>query len=218
MPRPREYDEVELLDNTMETFWSLGYDRTSMEDLVTRSGVNRASIYAAYENKRELFLAGLQRYLDSIVEQNVRRLKEAMPASQAVRGFFDDLLNAPRERLLRGCLMINSAVQIGTTDPEAAVLIRRAFGRVEQAIFKRLQEAKAAGDTAQDLDPRTRARLLMTVLQGLRVMGRVGTDAAAMRTAVEAALEGIGGRAPRPRKRATPRARASTVARRRAAT
>jgi TetR/AcrR family transcriptional regulator, transcriptional repressor for nem operon len=194
VPRPREYDEVALLDNAMETFWSLGYERTSMEQLVATSGVNRASIYAAYENKRDLFLAGLQRYLDSIVEGNIRRLMEVSPASEAVRRFFVDIVNGPPERLRRGCLLINSAVQLGTTDPDAAALIRRAFARVERCIRDRLVEARDAGDTADGLDPTARARLLMTVLQGLRVMGRVGTEVTAMRDAVEAALEGIGAR------------------------
>lgn len=215
MPRPREYDELELLDDAMETFWSLGYDRTSMDQLVENSGVSRASIYAAYENKRDLFLAGLQRYLDSIVEQNIRRLKEVTPASHAVRRFFTDMVSASPERLLRGCLLINSAVQLGTTDRDAAALIRRAFARVERVMHERLKEAKNDGDTAADLDPKGRARLLMTVLQGLRVMGRVGTDAASMRAAVEAALEGIGRPATKAAKRTAARAKHTTAGKRR---
>lgn len=192
MTRPREYDEEALVDVAMETFWSRGYDRTSVEDLVGRTRVNRASLYAAYPSKRDLFIAGLQRYLESVVDGNIRRLHDVTPASEAVRRFFLDLLKASPDRVQRGCLLINTAVELGVTDRKAAALIRGAFERVEKTIHGRLLEARKSGELREDVDPKAKAQLLMTVLQGLRVMGRVGMDKNAMRAAVDAALAGIG--------------------------
>lgn len=191
MPRAKAYDETALLDRAMEAFWARGFDRTSIEDLVGRTGVNRASLYAAYPDKRALFIAGLRRYLDLIVEGNVRRLTEVEPASEAVRRFFLQLVEAPIDRLRRGCLLTSSAIELGESDPEVASLIRGAFRRVEDAIFRRLVQAQRADQLAEDADPRTLARLLVTVLQGIRVMARVGVDREAMRQAVSGALSGI---------------------------
>lgn len=191
MPRAKEYDEAALLDRTMETFWSQGYDGTSIDDLVERTGVNRASLYSVYPDKRALFVAGIKRYLDLVVEDNIRRLREAEPPGEAVRQFFLKLVDAPIDRIRRGCLLTNSATELGLEDAEVAALIRGAFRRVERALCDRLVEAQKAGQLAAGVHPETLARLLITVLQGIRVMSRVGVDRETMRDAVTGALSGI---------------------------
>lgn len=191
MPRAKAYDEVALLDRAMETFWAQGHDRTSIKDLVRRTGVNRASLYSAYPGKRALFLAAIRRYLDLVVENNVRRLFEIEPAGEAVRQFFLKLVEAPAERIRMGCLLTNAAVEVGLKDKEIAALIRGAFRRVEHAIRERLVEAQHAKQLTEGTQPKALARLLITVLQGVRVMARVGVDRGTMRDAVASALSAI---------------------------
>lgn len=191
MPRAKEYDEAALLDRTMETFWSQGYDGTSIDDLVERTGVNRASLYSVYPDKQTLFIAGIKRYLDLVVEDNIRRLRGAEPPGEAVRQFFLKLVDAPIDHLRRGCLLTNSAVELGLEDAEVAALVRGAFLRVERALCDRLVEAQKASQLAAGVHPKTLARLLITVLQGIRVMSRVGVDRETMRDAVTGALSGI---------------------------
>lgn len=191
MPRAKAYDEVVLLDRAMETFWSQGYGRTSIEDLVGRTGVNRASLYGVYPDKHALFVGGIRRYLDQVVENNIRHLLEVEPAGESVRQLFLKLVEAPIEQLRRGCLLTNSAVEFGMKDPEVAALVRKAYRRVERALSDRLVEAQAAGQLAKGVQPKALARLLLAVLQGVRVMARVGTDRAVMRDAVTNALTAI---------------------------
>lgn len=180
-----------LLGRAMETFWTRGYDRTSIEHLVGQTGVNRASLYSVYPDKRALFVAGIKRYLDLVVEDNIRRLREVDSPGEAVRQFFLKLVEAPIERIRRGCLLTNSAVELGMDDPEVASFIRRAFQRVEQALCDRLVEAQGKNQLATGVHPKTLARLLVTVLQGIRVMSRVGVDRETMRDAVAGALAAI---------------------------
>ncbi len=191
MPRTKAYDETALLDRAMEVFWSRGYDGTSIQELVGTTGVNRASLYGAYPDKRALFVAGLHRYLDLVVEDNMRRLGAIEPAGEAVRQFFLKLVEAPIERLRRGCLLTNSAVELGLQDAEVAALVRGAFRRVEQALCDRLVEAQKANQLVAGAQPRALARLLITVLQGIRVMARAGVDRETMRDAVKSALSAI---------------------------
>ena len=191
MSRPRSYDKTELLQRAMEAFWTQGYARTSIHDLVGQTGVNRASLYGAYSDKRALFIAGIRRYLDRVVETNVRRLIEVEPAGEAVRQFFLKLVEAPIDRIRRGCLVTNSAVEFGVEDAELAALIRKAFRRVERVLYERLVEAQKANQLVEGVQPKVLARLLITVLQGIRVMARVGVDREIMRDAVAGALVGI---------------------------
>ena len=191
MARPKAYDETAMLDRAMEVFWARGFDGTSIQNLVGKTGVNRGSLYGAYPDKRALFLASIRRYLDLVVEDNVRRLLAVEPAGEAIRQFFLGLVEAPLERLRRGCLLTNSAVELGMEDAQVAALIRGAFRRVEQVFCARLVEAKRVGQLTDGVQPEALARLLITVLQGIRVMSRVGADRVAMRDAVKSALSGI---------------------------
>ncbi|OGA05621.1 MAG: hypothetical protein A2W68_12325 [Betaproteobacteria bacterium RIFCSPLOWO2_02_64_14] len=191
MARPKAYDETAMLDRAMEVFWARGFDGTSIQNLVGKTGVNRGSLYGAYPDKRALFVASIRRYLDLVVEDNVRRLLAVEPAGDAVRQFFLQLVEAPPERLRRGCLLTNSAVELGMEDAQVAALIRGAFRRVEQVFCARLVEAKRVGQLTDGVQPEALARLLITVLQGIRVMSRVGADRVAMRDAVKSALSGI---------------------------
>jgi TetR/AcrR family transcriptional repressor of nem operon len=205
MPRPREYDEAELISLAMNVFWSRGYRGTSIDELVTETGVSRASLYAAYPDKRSLFIVSIKRYLDDVVDGNLRRLNEIEPPAEAVRQFFLRLVDAPAARLRRGCLLTNSAAELGLKDKQAAALIRDALQRVEDALHKQLIEARRAGALAAEVDPRGYARQLITLFQGIRVMARVGVSRDMLKDAVTAALSPI--KTPRQARR-TPDARA----------
>ena len=53
----------------METFWSKGYEATSIEDLVESMGIHRGSLYAAFGDKQRLFLMVLDRYRKVVVRK-----------------------------------------------------------------------------------------------------------------------------------------------------
>ena len=41
--RPRDFDEEVVLDKAMELFWKQGYEATSLEQLLTAMGMERAA-------------------------------------------------------------------------------------------------------------------------------------------------------------------------------
>jgi AcrR family transcriptional regulator len=55
--RPRAYDPDVALAQAMDTFWHAGYAGTSLDDLSAATGMNRPSLYAAFGDKRALYLA-----------------------------------------------------------------------------------------------------------------------------------------------------------------
>src|SRR3954471_21107486 len=62
--RPRAYDPGEGLARAADTFWKAGYAGTSLDDLAAATGMNRPSLYAAFGDKRELYLKTLEHYRD----------------------------------------------------------------------------------------------------------------------------------------------------------
>jgi len=70
--RPREFILEEVLDKAVETFWSKGYEATSIQDLVENMGIQRGSLYAAFGDKQCLFLTVLDRYRKMVVKKTPR--------------------------------------------------------------------------------------------------------------------------------------------------
>lgn len=190
MPRPKTYDQAELLDAAMEHFWKRGFEKTSIGELVACTGVNRASLYAAYPDKRKLFLAAVTHYLTTRTQENLSRLQQHEPAADAIKQFFRDVLSDPGKSRL-GCLVTNSAVEFGVTDDDVARLVRKAMARVEKALTVRLQEVADAGNLAPGVNPAQYARQLTVFLQGVRVMSRVGVPLKSLREATESALSAL---------------------------
>ena len=55
MARPREFDEITVLEAAMNCFWAQGFERTSVRDLAERMGITGASLYNAFGDKRSLY-------------------------------------------------------------------------------------------------------------------------------------------------------------------
>ena len=187
MARPRNYDQSALIAQAMEFFWARGYRGTSIEELVLATGVNRATLYSAYPDKHELFIESIRRYLEEKVEGHLTYLRQADPA-RAVRRFIEHFNELPAADLQRGCMLANTAAEIGLRDKEAAALVRQALKRLEDALYARLAEAREAGTLAAGVQPRRYARELIALLQGLRMMARVGIGRRTLKDAARAAL------------------------------
>ncbi len=193
MARSREYDHHELLTEATSAFWANGFARTTMDDIVKRTGVNRASLYAAYPDKRALFLASLQHYLETVTSKNLRHLERGEKASESIRSFFLRLISEPTPEgySVSGCLLTNTAVELGGVEEDVAALVRQAFSRVEEALRRRLTEARTQGDLSPDVEPKKLAKHLLVLIQGVRVMSRLGVEKRLLKQAVESALQQI---------------------------
>lgn len=190
MPRPCAYDKSDLLRNAVVLFWERGFAGTSIDDVVQASGVSRSSLYAAFPDKTALFLATIEHYLDTVTRAKLERLARGERAAQAITKF---LLDIAEERPsaagpAHGCLLTNTAVEIGSGQERIAECVRHAFARLEQALAARLEEARRQGDLSAGTEPQQYARQLVALVQGLRVMTRLGMAPRVAGDAVRSAL------------------------------
>ncbi len=56
MPWEKQFSTDDVLIKAMNAVWAQGYESTSMQDLVLCMGINRASLYATFGDKRGLFI------------------------------------------------------------------------------------------------------------------------------------------------------------------
>jgi TetR/AcrR family transcriptional repressor of nem operon len=174
----------------MELFWARGFAGVSIDDIVAATGVSRSSLYAAFPDKTALFAAVLEHYLSAVTRANLERLGEGENAALAIRRFFEHLADQrPHSRApAHGCLLTNTAAELGSEPEAVARLVSGAFRRMEKALARRLEEARQQGDLLAATDPRQFARQLVALIQGLRVMSRLRLEPRVLRDAVRSAL------------------------------
>jgi len=192
MARPREYHPGAVLDRAVEAFWARGYGATSVDDLVTATGLHRGSLYAAFGDKRGLFLAALDRYAATIVPHWLAVLRRQGPALEAVRSFFDMVTDyAAADTRRRGCLLANTAVELAPRDSEVSRRVAAHLGRIEDALAEALVRARAAGEIDPAADPRALARFLLCAMEGLLVLGKLAPGRAALGEMAAQALAAV---------------------------
>ncbi|MFI8964890.1 TetR/AcrR family transcriptional regulator [Streptomyces sp. NPDC053493] len=194
MARTKEFDPDAALQGALELFWSRGYEATTMADLVEHLGIGRASVYATFGSKHELYMRALERYLETRDPLIVSELSAPGPALPAVRALvrrFAAEAGAEESRL-NGCFVTNSAAELAPRDAAVARRVELSWEQVETLLHSALSRARAQGELAEERDPRALARMLLVLLQGLRVVGKASSDPARVRDAAEQALALLG--------------------------
>lgn len=192
MARTKEFDPDVVLDAAMELFWSRGYEATSTADLVTHLGIARASLYATFGSKHELYLKALDRYLRLMDPVIIEVLSRPGPALPAVRELVDSYVLGATGASRRGCFVVNAAIERMPEDLSVAQRVWSSWDTVEVALTSALLRARAQGELAPDADPRALARFLLVFLQGIRVLARGGVEPDRIRDAAREALSVLG--------------------------
>jgi TetR/AcrR family transcriptional repressor of nem operon len=187
--RTKEFDVDAALTAALDVFWRRGYEATSVNDLVAHLGIGKASMYATFGSKHDLYLMVLDHYVRTTDQAIVEELSRPQASLPAVRGLVlrhvGEIVNDQQQR---GCLVVNAAVERLPGDTSAARRVERSWDTLEVALTLALARAQAAGELAADRDPRAMAQFLLTLLQGLRVLGKSLAPADRLRSA---AAEGL---------------------------
>ena len=180
----------------MRTFWENGYEATTTQDLCDATGLGRSSIYNTFTSKHELFKRALLHYIEmttatqlAILEDEGRSAPERLRALLAV--VVDGEMASRRDGRSIGCLTVNTTVELGGRDPEAASLLERDRERRVTALRVVIAAGQRAGELASSRDPDALARYLNAVIAGMRVAGQGGADRAVLQSIACAALDAL---------------------------
>lgn len=188
--RPREFDTDKAIESAMGVFWSSGYYATSLPDLLEATNLSRGSLYAAFGDKRGLFLHALDRYIaDSLtrLDAELGPQNEALVGVRACLARYVERSSGVAGK--RGCLVVATAMELAGHDTEVEQRIRRFFKAMETRLTAALGRAKSEGRLADGIEPATAARLIMCLLEGMRVVGKTNSDRSAAQAVVETLID-----------------------------
>ena len=168
----------------MDLFWSQGYEATGMTDLCEHMSLGRQSLYNTFGDKEALFAEALSHYRQSRLQPMIEQLGAPGSGLENVVRVLDYWEENAANKNSKGCLMANSIAEFGMREPQLSMTLGSMLGEMENAFFRALERAKEDGELPESRDPRTLARLLTTVGQGLSTVGKLDPSGAFSRDAI----------------------------------
>jgi AcrR family transcriptional regulator len=177
------------IKNVVRIFSERGYHATSVSDLCAATGLTAGSIYKAFGDKRTLFLAALDRYVESRNAELKKLLDAQSNGHDKIRAMLRFYAEAScGEEGRRGCLVVSSAVALATFDEEMAARIEAVMQRNEEKLRRLLRQGQKDNSISPDINEHATARSLLALLQGFRLIGKSGRTRNEMLTAADEAL------------------------------
>ena len=192
--RPLSFDRDVALDQAMRLFWAHGYEATSISDLTSAMGITPPSLYAAYGDKKRLFLAAVDRYRAGTGAGSVasdQMMESAPTAADAARQMLDgSALHFTGTDTPPGCLLATGAISCSA----AAADVQMALATIRLGIETRLREKiladMASGAITQDIDADILAAYIMAVIQGMSTLARDGAPRQKLQSLATAVMRG----------------------------
>ena len=157
----------------MVAFWTKGYEATGVAELCSEMGLGRQSLYNAFGDKEALFAEALERYQDVQLKPMIEILEGPGSGLDNVHRVLDLWEERARSGASMGCFMANSIAEFGMRAPALSPTLGSMLGTIEDAFLLALERAQSAGELPPGRDPRTLARLLTTLGQGLSTVGKL---------------------------------------------
>ena len=167
--RPRGFDSGEVLGAATERFRTHGYAGTSLDDLVDATGLQRPSLYAAFGDKRALYLATLDRTIERAGRGFDGLIAADLPIRESLQAMFRRVIDGylTGEQGPSGCIMISTSATSAVEDAEI---------RARLAAFVQMEDAKIEALLVARGDPlaAAHARVATSVIHSLSVRARGG--------------------------------------------
>jgi len=170
--RPREFDDIEMLRKIMKLFWKNGFDGVSLSLIMKETALQKASLYAAFGDKRSMYLKALRQYHADVVAAAARALKDK---SVAARDRIEAFITAPLADAAKddrsGCFLCNASADQSDLDSETKAQVSIGFEQLTNALMVPLNEINPGHSTA---DVTSKAQVLLALYVGFRIMVRSG--------------------------------------------
>jgi TetR/AcrR family transcriptional repressor of nem operon len=173
----------------MQTFWSQGYEGTSIQDLEMATGLTRTSLYNAYGNKRELFETIVGYYDDYVLADLMALLDSGDNLQDSIRKLLNGVLKLHfRDDSPGGCLLLLSLFEREQHDEQTNALLEDAVQQLHKALQDRILSAQKRGEISKKKDARSLATSVATTMAGLFTLGKAGFKKPTLRKSIDTTI------------------------------
>jgi AcrR family transcriptional regulator len=172
--RPLSFDRDAALEKAMYLFWQQGYEGTSLSELTREMGISPPSLYAAFGDKKQLFFAAIERYMNTS-EASPDAIRDAPTAREAVENVLRTAAISHTQRgCPPGCLLVSGAVNLSSASQDVRDEVARIRGKVEKVLRDRIKRGIQDGELPAQTDAAALAAFYISITQGMSMQAQDG--------------------------------------------
>lgn len=160
-----------LIDSMKQLLWERGYDATSPNLVLERSGAGKGSFYHHFKGKKALAIAALDERADELISE----FDDIFSTDDGWLKKFERYLFEPRLGT-QGCPMGRIAADPSMTDEELRAPLSRYFKHLLMHMAMTLNQAQQQGELAETGSPVMLAETIVSAIQGGFVVSRALDD------------------------------------------
>jgi len=89
----------------------------------------------------------------------------------------------------RGCMLINCALEMAHHDRPSQAIVKKGLARHERILRDLIEAGQKAAEIDRELDSEATAKAMMSLIMGMRIYSRSGSDPGAVRTLADQAIK-----------------------------
>lgn len=192
--RPLSFDRDDALDRAMRLFWAHGYEATSIADLTTAMGITPPSLYAAYGDKKRLFMEAVDRYragTQAGLAASDQMIEAAPSAAEAARAMLEgSAMHFTGPDTPAGCLLATGAISCSANAADVQAALAAIRHGIEARLRDKILVDMQSGIIPQDTDADLLSAYVMVVIQGMSTLARDGASRQKLLTLAAAVMLG----------------------------
>lgn len=172
--RPRAYEPEVALGKALDLFRKDGFAGTSLDDLSAATGMNRPSLYAAFGDKRELYIKSYERYRADARAAMIEIFRGELPIRERLERICAaalDIYVADKSEP-RGCFTVITAASEAVADPEIRAMVLDGFAELDKAFASCFRRAREKGELPSSADPVVLAQLASATIHTIAIRSR----------------------------------------------
>ncbi|MFT7580743.1 MAG: AcrR family transcriptional regulator [Myxococcota bacterium] len=165
--KSQEERRRDILDAARTRFVTDGYSRSRLNDVAADAGLSKGGVYFHFKSKREIF--------DALIDEDFDRVMKGLELIRGISGNIAAKITFFAQRALQ-LTAENPAIakfaivmgEMGLADEEIRERIAEQHELMVQGVKMMLEKGVEEGDLRADLDTDVGARLLVSLMDGLR--------------------------------------------------
>ncbi|WP_291131619.1 TetR/AcrR family transcriptional regulator [Flavobacterium sp. UBA7682] len=170
MARIREFNTDEALDKVMVLFWDKGFNGVSTQEIIDELNISKSSMYGAFGDKMELFVACLNRYQHKILNQLTNQLTHTNSVKSQIKKVLTGVYTeALADKSQKGCFIVNSSIELAPHDEKIARIVSEHRAKVETIFEQAISAGINNGQITNEKNAKQISSLLCNTLNGIYV-------------------------------------------------
>jgi TetR/AcrR family transcriptional repressor of nem operon len=183
--RPREFDTEQALEAAMMQFWRVGYEATSVQDLLKAMQLSKSSLYQTFGSTHQLFVRCLEYYQRSMAQSLNEQLNNARSARKFLERFLNGVVaEAALATDKKGCMLVNTTNELFQRDAEIADAVSAGTNNLAKVLSRAIERGQREGDFDPSVKTETLVSYVLTNVCGLRTMVKGGADEKALQSVI----------------------------------